>query len=132
MIPRKQYQKDMGAVATTIEDLYSQIGKLAHERNRLLYQKKLNDLKDEGFELDVEEEAGELPIDSPEDFMQKRESHIRKNYRRTIVNQSPVPVAEKTPARERMNEQQMIRARGYATANRVSFDEAVKALGFHI
>lgn len=132
MIPRKQYQKDMGAVATTIEDLYSQIGQLAHERNRLLYQKKLSSLKDEGFELDVEEEASELPIDSPEEFMQKRESHIRKNYRRTIVNQSPVPVAEKTPAREQMTESQMIRVRGYATANRVSFNEAVKALGFNV
>lgn len=132
VINRKQYQKDMGAVATTIEDLYSQIGQLAHERNRLLYQKKLSALKEEGFELDVDEEANELPIADPEEFMTKRESHIRKNYRRTIINQTPVPVAEKTPAREPMNHQQMIRARGYATANRVSFDDAVKALGFNI
>jgi hypothetical protein len=130
-VSRKQYQQDFGAVSTVIEDLYEQLGRLTHERDRLLYRQNLEALKkEEGFELDIDEEVAELPIDAPADFIEKRQAHIRKCYRRTIVSQPTVPVGEAKRLAEPISEQQMIRARGYATAKRVDFDTACKELGF--
>lgn len=130
VIDRKQYQKDMGAVALTIEDLYEQIGQITHERNRLLYAQTLEGMKKEGFELDVEEEVAELPVDEPEQFMERRQTHIRKHYRRSIMDQPTVPVGEhRMGPKPRMTDTDRIKAVGYATAHKVSYDAAIKALG---
>lgn len=136
-VTRKRYSRDMTSVADVLErhedtlaEVYRKLGESDFEKARLQYRQDLGTLAAaEGIEIDADAEVAELPMLETEAFIQRRTELMRRSYRRSPVNQAPVPVAAPAAAKKALDAADVAKIRGYSVMNRVGFDEARKALG---
>lgn len=125
-ITRRRYERDLAARDKRIADLEL-------ESRRAKYEKTLVQLEGEGFEIDRADEMEEIHENTPKDFEAKREKQIRKQYRRSAVNQPPIPTAD-PPVPESgpkaMSRDQIDKVSRHASKKGISFAEAKTELGF--
>jgi len=129
-VSRHQYRRDMEAAVTCLNDLQERLADMNADKVRLGYRAALKTLRDDhGYDVDVEEEMGELPddIDEARVHADRRIDQIAYHYRRDETR--PVAYAASSYAAVRTDEQ-CRRAVGYATANKCSSEQACSALGF--
>ena len=57
------FAKDLGAVATVLEDIQSRIDGLVRGDVRYQYRATMEEMQDSGYDVDPEEEVATLPAD---------------------------------------------------------------------
>lgn len=136
VVSRRQYQRDIGAAAECINDLYEQVLSLADDygtspesRQRHRYAADLEGLRREGFHVDPWAELADLDaIDgeySRERFVASRTAEIRRFYQK-----SPRPEGYSESCRPRVsNARDVQRIVAHATQHGCSFEDACRALG---
>lgn len=95
LVTRHQYAKDQGERDDINTFLFDQVMALQLDKRRLLYEKRIDGIRGDGYDIDDETQVdliNELTTETPADYEDRKEAEIRKRYARRAVSVPMVPV----------------------------------------
>lgn len=136
---RKMYGRVAKAQAENDEVvayLFDRLTAMEHDKRRINYERTLDSLVSDGYQIDAEARAellADLKPDTPADYEARKEKEIRRFYARMPVGNHRVPVAGFQPpapagANSAPSADERRRATTYAMKNGCSFGDALKAV----